>query len=73
MRGQGLAGSEPWDHLHYVLLQDVVLHNVKDKLDVLCVCGAGEVRVDVRRTGLIDVDEHACDELPSLEVVILGT
>lgn len=45
-----------------VALQDVVLHRVEDKSNVVCVRGAGEVRVDdFFRVG-VEADKHVQNE-----------
>lgn len=51
----------------------MVLDHIEYKLDVLGVSGTGEVWVDVSSSLLVDVDEHPCNELPSLHVITLGS
>ena len=60
---------ETGDDSHDVTLQDMRAHRLKYKLDVICVCRAGEVRVDVLRTVGDSVDEHLGNELSSLLIV----
>lgn len=60
---------ETGDDSHDVTLQDVRAHRLKYKLDVICVCRAGEVRVDVLRAVGDSVDEHLGNELSSLLIV----
>ena len=60
---------ETGDDSHDVTLQDVRAHRLKYKLDVICVCRAGEVRVDVLGAVRDSVDEHLGNELSSLFIV----
>lgn len=45
-----------------VALQDVVLHGVEDKADVVCVGGAGEVRVDYLLLVGVEADKRVQNE-----------
>lgn len=56
-----------------VQLQDGIFDGGKDKADVFCVCGAGEVRVDDLVAVWIQVHEHLQDELASRLGVSLWT
>ena len=51
----------------------MVLYDVKDKLDVLRVCSAGKVWVNIGTALLVDVDEHHGYEVTRMEVVTPGT
>ena len=46
-------------------------HSSKDKFNVICIGGTGEVRVDVFRTLRDHIHEHPCDKLPSRLIVTL--
>ena len=52
-----------------MLLQNVVLHYIKNKLNILCVRGAGEMRVNIGRSPVVDVNKHLGNVLSSLHVV----
>lgn len=52
-----------------MLLKNVTLDHFKYEADVLGVCGACEVRVDVLCSLRINVDEHASNELSRLHVI----
>ncbi len=45
------------------MLQDGVLDRCEDEADVLCVCGAGEVRVDDLVAIWVQIHKHLQDEL----------
>ena len=64
---------EARDHFSNVLLKYVIFDDVKHKLYVLCVRGAGEVRVDISRAQVVDVYEHLGNELACTDVVTSGT
>lgn len=56
-----------------MLLQNVVFDNVKHKLYVLCVRCACEMRIDVSRTLVVDIDEEFCNVLSGSDVITFRT
>ena len=61
--------SETGDDRHNVTLKDVRPHRLEYKLDVICVCGTCEVRVNVLGAARDSVDKHLGNELSGLLVV----
>lgn len=51
----------------------MIFYNVKDELDVFCICGTSKMWIYVSASLRIRVDEHLCNELSSLHVVTLWT
>ena len=51
--------------------QYMITHRFKDKFNVICIGGTGEVRVDVFRTLRDHIKEHPSNKLPSRLIVTL--
>lgn len=68
-----MTPSQARDHFNYMLLQNVILYYVKDKLNILCICGTCKVWVYVSTPLWKTVDEHLSNELSGLHVVALCT